>query len=118
MLDLKLKPLRIVAGWTVVSNRLYDLACVNKETVEGKQIYKLYYLDEGLLTLRNSDISLYIDWLPANNLDGRYVLAIQNDENLKIKTLAESYDLNEICESMEKWIQEIYPNSDASKLFK
>ncbi len=116
MLGLKLKPLRIVSGWMVFSNRLYDLNCIDLSTSEGQKIYKAYYLDNGLLTLRNDNISLYIDWLPPMDSDGCYILSAQNDENLKKQTIAESIDLDEICSRMEGWILNIYPKIAANFL--
>ena len=110
MLRLELKPLRIVSGWTVYSNRLFDLSSIDLSTINGQKLYKLYYLDEGLLSLRNDNICIYIDWLPANNLEGRYVLTAQNADNLRMEVLDESPDLDDICKKMENWILDVYPN--------
>ena len=48
--------------------------------------------------------------------DGCYVLSAQNDQNLKMETIAESNNLDEICSKMEGWILNIYPKIAANFL--
>jgi hypothetical protein len=91
---MRLVPLRIPAGWTVVVNSFVELDDPRRLSDAQREAH----LSQDLLQLRAGDLFLDLGWAPEGDAGGRYRLALTEGEqtHLRLENPSAEYVRNAI----------------------
>lgn len=109
--DLRLQPLRIPEGWTVIINKFYDLEPHGELEIQGLPGNKGWLLfEEELLLLVNRDMKkhLLLGWFPYYSPDGCFCVELYRSKDL-INPIREftTKEKREIVDKINEWLMNV-----------
>jgi hypothetical protein len=106
--NISLQPLRIPAGWNVVSNNFFDVEPGDNIYINGLpdgDIWELFLQDMLLLRDERNQLLLDLGWQPEADPNGNYsLILIKNEDWSNPIASHESQSKSEIVDKINSWL--------------